>query len=67
MMEQAVVDVTRPPGDVTITEEKHPYDLWPLECASECCRPTQEMPELHGDRVRNISRPPFSLLEHPTG
>lgn len=36
-MEQAVVDVTRPPGDVTITEEKHPYDLWPLECASECC------------------------------
>lgn len=36
-MEQAVVDVARPPGDVTITPKSSRVTFGRMECAAECC------------------------------
>lgn len=66
MMEQAVVDGTRPLGDVTIIQEKLPCDLWPLECVSECC-PVLPLRCLNsmGTMCETSPAPPFSASGAP--
>lgn len=63
-MEQAVVHVARPPGDVTITPKKLPCDLWPDGvCLRMLSCPSLEILDLLWD----APRPRFKLLEDPRG